>query len=178
MNSSEKNKTKFTIVDICVCAMFGTLMFASKLVMEAFPNIHLVGVFVCVATVLYRQKALLSIYVFVFLMGIYAGFTFWWVPYIYIWTILWAIVMLLPKNMSVRKASIVYPIICALHGVLYGTLYAPAQAIMYGFDFNQTITWIITGLPFDAIHGISNLFAGMLVYPLVKVAKKVIKTQK
>ena len=79
--------------------------------------------------------------------------------------------MLLPKKMPPKVAPIVYMIVCALHGFLYGTLYAPAQAIMFGFSFEQTIAWIISGIPFDAIHGVSNLICGILIVPLIKAMK-------
>ncbi|MBQ2749271.1 MAG: hypothetical protein IJF34_05755, partial [Clostridia bacterium] len=69
-----------------------------------------------------------------------------------------------------------YPILvvlCALHGFLYGTLYAPAQAILFGLSFEGMIAWIISGLPFDAIHGVSNFFTGFLILPLCKLLERV-----
>jgi len=163
------------IREICIFAVLGTLMFCSKIVMEVLPNIHLLGMFIMVYTVTYRAKALIPIYVFVFLTGLYAGFSMWWIPYLYIWAILWAITMLIPKSIPTKVACVVYPIVCALHGLAYGTLYAPAQALMFGFNFEQTIAWIVSGLPFDALHGVGNFFAGMLIVPLSKTLKKLTK---
>ena len=74
--------------------------------------------------------------------------------------------MLLPRSMPQAVAAVAYSVVCALHGFLYGILYAPAQALLYGFNFEQTLAWIIAGFSFDIIHGISNIFAGMLVVPL------------
>ena len=150
-------------------------MFASKLVMEALPNIHLLALFVLVFTVIYRSKALWPIYVFVILCGIYGGFNLWWIPHLYLWLILWGIVMLLPKHMPRWLAPVVYCTVCALHGFLYGTLYAPAQALMFGYSFSQMIAWIVAGLPYDAIHGISNLICGSLAVPLITVIRKLEK---
>lgn len=163
------------IREICIFAVLGTLMFCSKIVMEVLPNIHLLGMFIMVYTVTYRAKALIPIYVFVFLTGLYAGFSMWWIPYLYIWAILWAITMLIPQSIPTKVACVVYPIVCALHGLAYGTLYAPAQALMFGFNFEQTIAWIVSGLPFDALHGVGNFFAGMLIVPLSKTLKKLTK---
>lgn len=162
---------KLNIKEIAIFGMLGGLMFASKLAMEAFPNIHLIGVFIVAITVVYRVKALYPIYIFVFVFGLFYGFNIWWLPYLYIWTVLWGAVMLLPKRMSPKVAPIVYMIVCGLHGFLYGTLYAPAQAIMFGFTFKQTVAWIIAGIPFDAIHGVSNLICGMLIVPLIKAMR-------
>ena len=147
-------------------SMYGALMFASKVLMQFLPNIHLLGMFIMVFTVVYRQKALIPIYLYVLLDGIFGGFSMWWLPYLYIWTVLWAVTMLLPKYMSKRTAMVVYPIVCAAHGFMFGTLYAPAQALMFGLNFHQTLAWIATGLPYDAIHGVANLMAGLLIAPL------------
>ena len=84
---------------------------------------------------------------------------------------LWGIVMLLPKKMPCNIAPVVYMIVCALHGFLYGTLYAPAQALMFGLNFEKMIAWIIAGLPFDLIHGTSNFFCAILIMPIIKVLK-------
>lgn len=147
-------------------------MYASKFLMEALPNIHLLGTFIVALTVVYRKKALYPIYVYVLLNGLFAGFATWWIPYLYIWTILWGAVMLLPRNIPNKFRPIVYMAICALHGFLFGTLYAPAQALLFGLSFNGMIAWIIAGLPFDAIHGISNFICGTLICPLIYVLKK------
>ncbi|MBR3693940.1 MAG: hypothetical protein IKL88_05390 [Erysipelotrichales bacterium] len=153
-------------------AMLGTLMYCSKILMEVLPNIHLLGMFTMVYTICFRKKALVPIYIYIFLNGLFAGFSMWWIPYLYIWTILWAITMLLPQNMSKKIACIVYPLICALHGCVFGTLYAPAHALMFHLTFEQTIAWIITGLPWDLLHGAGNLMAGMLIYPLSELIRR------
>ena len=167
-------KPFLTIKEMAVFAMLGSLMYCSKMLMEVLPNIHLLGMFTMTFTVAFRKKALIPIYVYVFLNGLLAGFALWWIPYLYIWTVLWGITMLLPKNMPKKFACIVYPIVCCLHGLSFGTLYAPAQALMFGMNLKQTVAWIIAGFPFDVIHGISNLFAGLLIVPLSILLKKAV----
>ncbi len=155
-----------------VFAMLGALMFASKIIMEALPNIHLLGMLTMTYTLTFRKKALISIYIYVLMNGLFAGFSLWWIPYLYIWTVLWGITMLLPKSMPAKLSCIVYPAVCSLHGLAFGTLYAPVQAIMYGFSWEQTLAWIASGFPFDVIHAVGNLFAGLLILPLSDVLKK------
>ena len=151
-------------------------MYASKIIMEMLPNVHLLGVFVIAFTVVYRKKALYPIYTYVLLNGVLCGFAAWWIPYLYIWTVLWGAVMLLPKRMPRKIRPVVYMIVCAMHGFLFGTLYAPAQAILYGLSFKGMIAWIIAGLPFDCIHGISNFFCGILIMPIIIVLLHADKT--
>ncbi len=170
--NKENKKWKLTIFEMTLFAMFGSLMFISKIMMEFLPNFHLLGVFTILLTVVYRKKALVPIYIYVFLNGVYSGFNMWWVPYLYIWTILWAATMLLPKNMSKKSQIIAYPLLCALHGILFGVLYAPAQAVMFHFTLEQTVAWIVAGLPFDLVHSVGNLALGFLIYPLSELLKK------
>ena len=121
---------KFSTLDIALLPTLGALMFVSKLLTEALPNVHFLALFIIVFTVLFRAKALISIYLFV--------------------------------------------IACALHGILFGTLYAPFQAIAFGMNFKSTVAWIIAGLPWDAVHGISNFCIASLSVPIISVMKKVI----
>ena len=163
---------KLTVKEKVLFGMLGALMYASKIIMELFPNVHLLGVFVIAFTVVYRKKALYPIYTYVFLNGFFAGFSIWWIPYLYVWTVLWAATMLLPKRIPTKIKPIVYMSLCALHGFLFGIIYAPAQAILFGLDFNGMIAWIIAGLPWDILHGVSNFFCGMLIYPIIVTLKR------
>lgn len=155
--------------EIAVFSMLGAMMYASKLLMDVLPNIHLIGVFIVALTVVYRKKALYPIYIFVLITGLLGGFATWWVPYLYIWAVLWGAVMLLPKTLPKKWAPIIYMAASGLHGLLYGVLYAPAQAVLFGLSFEGMIAWILSGLPFDAIHGVSNFLCGALIVPLIKV---------
>lgn len=146
-------------------------MYASKILMEFAPNIHLLGTFIVAFTVVYRKKALYPIYIYVLLTGMFYGFATWWIPYLYLWTVLWGVVMLLPAKISQKIQPLVYMIVCAAHGFLYGTLYAPAQALLYGLSFKGMIAWIIAGFPFDCIHGVSNFFCGILIVPIIKTLR-------
>ena len=166
---SEKYKK---LVDLLVFTMLGVIMLISKLLMEALPNFHLIGTLITAYTIVYRKDALKPIYIFVMLFGLVYSFGIWWIPYLYIWTILWAMVMLLPKNMKPKVAVPVYMIISGLHGLLYGTLYAPAQALLYGYDFKTMVAWIIAGLPFDAMHAVGNVVLGLLIIPIATALRK------
>ena len=83
--------------------------------------------------------------------------------------------MLIPQNISPKIAMVLYPIICGLFGLMYGLLYAPAQALLFNYDLKTTIAWIMSGFPFDAIHAIGNLGMGLLIYPLSRVLLKLNK---
>ena len=168
---------KLKVKEVALFSVLGTILFISKVIMEAFPNIHLLATLIVVYTLVFRVKALVPIYIYVFLNGVFAGFAPWWIPYLYIWTVLWAATLLVPKKLPLKLKVLISVGISFLHGLLFGTLYAPAQAIMYGLNFKATIAWIIAGLPFDLIHGVSNLICGVLILPIVVAFKKVIKSK-
>lgn len=172
-NGLKKNSE--LIREICIFAMLGALMFCSKVIMEVLPNIHLLGMFTVVYTIVFRKKALIPIYIYVILNGVYAGFAMWWVPYLYIWTVLWALTMLIPRSLPKKARAVAYSAVCCLHGLCFGILYAPMQALMFGFDFKQTLAWIAAGFTFDILHGVGNLVAGFLILPLSDLLSKLVR---
>ena len=163
---------KLTVREIAVFGMLGALMYASKVAMEALPNIHLLGVFTVALTAVYRQKALYPIYIYVALCGLFSGFASWWIPHLYLWLVLWGITMLLPKQLPKAAAPFVYAAVCGLHGFIYGILYAPSQALLYGLNFEAMVTWILAGIPYDIVHGVSNLVGGILICPIIAVLRR------
>lgn len=163
------------IRELCVFAMLGALMFCSKIIMELLPNIHLLGMLTMVITLVFRKKALIPLYLYVFINGLYAGFATWWVPYLYIWTVLWGITMLLPRRIPRAVAFVVYPLVNGLFGLAFGTLYAPGQALLFGFSWEQTLAWILAGLPWDLLHGLGNLCVGLLILPLSELLRRLMR---
>lgn len=168
-------KRWLTVREMTVFAMLGALMFCSKLLLEWAPNIHLLALFIITFTLIYRSKALVPIYLFVLLTGVYGGFNAWWVPYLYIWLPLWGFTMLLPRRMPKWLAAPLYMLLGCLHGLFYGILYAPAQALFFGLDFKMTLAWVAAGASFDIMHAVGNLAACTLVLPLARVICKLEK---
>ena len=105
---------KLSVKEITLFGMLGAVMYCSKVLMEFLPNVHLLGSLTVAYTIAFRKKALYPIYVYVFLNGLFVGFSMWWIPYLYIWTVLWGVTMLLPKNMPAKVKPIVYMIVCVV----------------------------------------------------------------
>ncbi len=163
---------KIKLKDIALLALLAALMVIGDVALEWLPNIHLVGVLIVVTTAVYRFYALLPIYAYVFITGFTGGFGTWWFAYLYIWTILWGAVMLIPSRLPERIKTVLYIAAATLHGFLFGTLYAPVQALMFGLDFKGALAWIAAGFYFDMLHGIGNLVLGtLIIYPFIKILK-------
>ncbi len=167
MHLKSKNNI-ISLKEMVIFALLGAMMFTSKWITEILPNVHLLGVFTVAFTAVYRFKALFPIYVFVLLMGVFTGFANWWIPYLYLWLILWLFVMIIPQKLNFKVKTVLYIAVCSIHGFLYGVLYAPVQAIMFGYDFKTTVAWVITGLPWDLVHGISNAICALLIPVIIK----------
>ena len=167
-------KILYHLISLAVCVMLGDLMYISDILMEFLPNIHIVAVLIVVTTVAYRSYALISIYVYVFLNGLFSGFGPWWVAYLYIWTILWGAVMLVPRGFSKTLRRIIYIALCALHGFAFGLLYLPVQAAFFSSDPTYLKAWWSIGfVTADLYHGIGNLIFGiLLIVPLSELMIK------
>jgi len=165
-------KARNRLVLLLLFAMYGALMYVSKYIMEGLPNIHPLTMFIVTFTVVYGIRALIPIYVYVFINGLYSGFNMWWIPYLYLWAVQCLITLLIPRRIPDKIAAVVYPLLCAILGLSFGVMYAPAQAIIFRFTLKQTIAWISSGLAFDVIHMGGNFAMGLLVLPLSKLIKK------
>jgi len=149
-------------------------MFISHVVLIGIPNIGFIGFFIAAFTLTYRIRALIPVYIYVALYGLFYGFLTM-IPYLYVWLPLWGMFMLIGKPPLPIKIKVpVYMILCALHGLAFGTLYAPFSAVLFGipFTFQAILAWIIAGFPYDIAHALGNFAAGVLIVPLSELLKK------
>jgi len=154
--------------------MFVAIMLMSRFVTEFLPpNVHLLGLLMAVLTLTYRGRALVPMYVFILLYGVLRGFSVWWLPYLYVWLPLWGMFMVAGwLRLSAKFAAPLYAILCGLHGLMFGLLYAPAQALFFGFSFEMAVAWVVAGFPFDIMHAVGNLVVGTLIFPLATLMQK------
>ena len=164
-----------TVRYIAIFGMLGALMAASDFAMNVIPNVHLVGVIIVTLTAVYRWRALYPIYVYAVVIGLIEGFGTWWLPYLYVWTVLWAMTMLLPPPSRMPKwlAPVAYALVCALHGFAFGFLWVPAQMLLMSFSWEQAMVWWKVGFfTADIPHGIGNLVGSVLIVPLITLIRK------
>lgn len=172
MADHKKKSKALSVREMAIFAMLGTLMFLSKLLMEWAPNVHFLGAFTIIFTLVYRGKALIPIYIYVLLNGLFAGFAPWWIPYLYLWAVLWVLAMLIPRKLPAPVCAVLCSVLCFLHGLGFGILYAPVQALMFGFNLKTTLAWIASGFPWDVIQALGNLAASVIIIPIVTLLCK------
>ena len=167
------SKSRMATRDITVFAVLGAIMFLSKISLQWIPNVHLLALLIATITLTYGAKALVPIYVFVLLDGMVQGFSTWWIPNLYIWLPLWASFKIVSRFQIPRRIQVpLYIALCALHGLSFGTLYAPVHAIFFRLSFQGMIAWIMAGIPFDIIHAIGNAAAATLIVPLTVLLRR------
>ena len=168
---------KVNVFSMVLFTMFGVLLYLSDIILEFIPNVHGVALFICVITLVYRWRAIISIFVYIMITAvtsliISAGYSLWWIPYIYIFPILWLLVMLIPKKASMRTKVILCMVFSGLHGLLFGLMYLPYEIILHNLNFDMAIAWLTMGFAFDIIHMVGNIAMCTLIYPLYKVLLK------
>lgn len=153
--------------------MIGAVMYATTFAMKSLPNIHLLALFIVSTTRVYRSRALIPIYIYVILEGVYEGFSLLsWPPNLYMWLFMWGAVMLLPRELPPKAEPFIYCAVGGLHGLVYGTLWAPYNSLVMGFDMHKTLMWIAAGIPFDIAHCVGNTVSCILAVPLIRTMRR------
>lgn len=147
---------------IVLLALLSALLLAAQIALAPLPNIELVSLLIILYTTVLQKKTLYIIYVFALLEGLLYGFGMWWFCYLYVWTILWGVAMLFRKEQN----ALFFALISGLFGVLFGTLCSVPYFLTGGIETG--FAWIVSGLPFDLLHGIGNFAAALLLFRPLK----------
>lgn len=162
---SERTKK---LAQLIALSILGVLLTAAKFVLSALPNVELVSLLLLCYTYKFGLKALLPAYIFAFLEMLIYGVSLWNIMYLYVWAVL--VFVALPFR-KIRRAW-VFGLVSGVYGLLFGVL----CSIPYWFAFSPSfaISWIISGLTFDLVHGIVNFAVAFILYiPITKALEKV-----
>lgn len=101
MTADRKKTYHFTAKRACYIAAMTAILITCKEAISSLPNVELVTLLVCLFRVHFGVDTLFVIYIFAVVEGLIYGFhPLWWIPYLYVWTILWAVSHLLKKEDS------------------------------------------------------------------------------
>ena len=155
--------------ELCALGVFAALLVALQVGLSFLPNIELVTLLIILMTCRFGKKSLLAVGVFVLVEGLIYGFHIWWINYLYVWPLLAVVVLLLRKG----SHPLLWAIVAGLFGLLFGTLCSLPYFITGGLGAG--FGYIISGIPFDLIHCISNFFLVLLLYrPLSHTLDKIL----
>ena len=155
---------------LLILTLLGVLLFASKFVLQHLPNLELVSLLLMVYTRKFGVWTFIPVYIFVGLEIAVYGINIWNVMYLYVWAIL--VLLCLP----LRRVEKGWPfaLLSGAFGLLFGVLCSIPYFFSFGAEF--ALSWIISGLPFDAVHGGGNFLLALLLYtPLSKALDRAVK---
>lgn len=155
--------------DLTALAVFAALLIAVQVGFSFLPNIELVTLLVILMTKRFGWKSMLSVWVFVLAEGLIYGVHIWWINYLYIWPLLVILVLLFKK----LDHPLPFAILAGGYGLLFGTLCSIPYFLTGGLGAG--FGYIISGIPFDLIHCISNFLLVLLLYkPLTFTLNKIL----
>ena len=144
---------------VTVLALCAALMFAQQVALLALPNIELVSLLVIVFALTFRYKALYIIYVFVVMEGLFYGFNlWWWLPYLYVWTIL----ALITVALRAMKSPVGWAVVSGAFGLCFGALCSLPYFIIGGPS--MALAYWVSGIPFDLIHCAANFVLCLVLW--------------
>lgn len=169
MNSHLTSAGDGKLRELILLALLAAMMLATQVALAALPNIHLVGVFVILAALLFGWRSLYSVYVFVLAEGLIYGFGMWFVNYLYIWTVLTVIAIIFRKIRSLWF----WTAVAGIFGLLFGALCAIPYFFIGGWK--AAFSYWVAGIPFDLIHCVSNgALTAILLIPLYRLCCKLL----
>ena len=137
----------------------GALLVVSKQAMSGLPNIEPVTLLIILFALELPRETPAAITVFILLQGVLYGFGLWWAMYLYVWYLL-ALLAWLLRRMD-------HALLWALFAAVYLFAKTPAFAL----------SWWLSGLSYDALHGAGNFAIMLLLYRPLRKALRAAKRQ-
>ena len=153
------NKKKgLSLGEIVLFGMLGALMFALQVVMAPLPNIEPVSLLVMLFAAVFGWKSLYCVYTFVAMEVLFYGIGLWNINYLYIWTILAVVAIMLRKMEPVFG----WALLSGVFGLCFGLLCGIVDVFIGGFGY-AAAKWV-SGIPFDLLHCGGNFAIALILW--------------
>ena len=149
---------KLTLRQIALFGVLAALTFGAKVAMSGLPNIEPVSLMVMLFAVVFGWKWLYPVYLYVLMEVLLYGINLWNINYLYIWTVLFALAMLMQR----LKNPLWWALLSGVFGMAFGLLCSPVYMVIGGFDYG--IRWWLSGIAFDIPHAIGNFVIALLLF--------------
>ena len=159
MTSRSTSAGKLTVRELAELALICALMVAGKEALRLLPNIHPITLLILLCVRIYGWRTLYPTMAFVVLEIALYGAGLWNIMYLYVWPLL--IFAALPFRRS--QSRIFWTVLAALHGLLFGALCAIPYFFIGGLP--MAVAWWVSGIPYDVIHGVSNMALTFVLLP-------------
>lgn len=148
--------------DAALFSLLGAVLFAGKLAAAHLPNIEPVSLLVMAYAVCLGWRGLYPVYLYILLETALWGFGPWTVSYLYVWLVLFTLARLL-RGM---ESPLGWAALSGCFGLLFGGLCAPVYGVMGGWA--AALSWWVSGLPWDLVHGAGNFVLAWMLFPLLR----------
>lgn len=166
---SSLDLTNMRARDIALIGLLSATITAGKLALSFIPNIEIVTLLFMVYCITFGTKPTLIVsIIFTTTEILLYGFSTWLIGYYIVWPVLVIIISLIKKKV---KSEYGYAAVAGIFGLLYGLIFAAVESCFYGINYG--IAYIIRGIPFDLVHGVSNFIIVLLLFnPLKQITAR------
>jgi energy-coupling factor transport system substrate-specific component len=152
------------IFALCLMAIMGVVLAASKEALAFLPNFELVTLLLILFTLCFGRYVIGALGVFLLLEGLLYGFGLWWAMYLYVWPLLAGLAWLFRWMDRAWQ----WALLAGGYGLCFGSLCALAYLPLGGAS--MALAWAIAGLPFDFIHAGANFLLALVLYRPLRTA--------
>ena len=161
---SKRVGKQLSVRELCLLALIGALIFATKAALAAIPNVNLNTTIIILTVVFFGWKALYAVGVYIMLEGLVFGFGIWWFSYLYVWPVIVVVAMIFRSNDS----AVIWAVIAGIYGLCFGPLMYILYFIINGW--HMVFAMWVSGIPYDITFCISNFILTLVLYrPLYRV---------
>lgn len=170
--SKKAKQNSMKVLYIVTMGLLSAILLVGQVGMAALPNIEPVTMLLIAYTLVYKKKVFYIIYAFAFMEGVIYGFGIWWINYLYVWTILALLVLLMQKN----ESTVIWCVVAGAYGLAFGFLCSFPYFISGGPGAG--FAYWASGIPYDIMHCVGNItMTGILFRPVYNVLRKMHSTQ-
>lgn len=168
---SKRTSSREKILRLALAGLMGALLVVGKQAMTGLPNIEPVTLLIVLFTLELPRETPAAITVFLLLQGVLYGFGLWWAMYIYVWYLLALLTWLLRR----MDNALGWAVFSGIYGLCFGGLCAGVYLVAKTPAF--ALSWWISGLPYDVMHGAGNFVLMLLAYRPLRHALQIAKRQ-
>ena len=158
------SKPRLRASDIVVAGMMTAALEVAKTALAFLPNVELVTFLLIIYALVLGEKTFAAAFAFVGVECLIWGVNLWVVNYLYVWPLL-TLITLVMKRKGCRSA-LAYAVLAGAFGLGFGALCAIPYLFIGGPV--MMVSWWISGIPFDLIHGGSNFLLCLVLFHPVR----------
>lgn len=159
------------VLRLVLSGLMGALLVVSKQAMSGLPNIEPVTLLVILFALELPRETPGAVTVFILLQGVLYGFGLWWAMYLYVWYLLALLAWLLRR----MDNALGWAVFSGIYGLCFGGLCAAVYLVANTPAF--ALSWWLSGLSYDAMHGVGNFVIMLLLYRPLRRALQTAKRQ-